>query len=159
MIRLSFAIGIAVLPLKALALSCIAPTVERSYAQFASADETYLIVHGRVTFDAKLLPKALTANSKPPELTLVPAQLVGKSLTKDGFNLPFEQSITLNVTCLGPWCGSIKDGEDLLAFVQKSDAGYALAVTPCGGSAFGSPKAAQIKKVVTCFRDGTCSID
>lgn len=143
-------------PLPALALSCMAPSVTRSFDRFAAAEEIYVVVKGRVTFDARLLPQGMQADRDPPQMTRVPAVLVGKSLNKNGFRLPFEQDVTLEVTCLGPWCGGVKNGEDLLAFLRKTDAGYALAITPCGGSAFGAPKLAQLKQVAQCYRDGSC---
>lgn len=145
-------------PLPALALSCLAPSVERSYAQFDSAEETYIVVHGRLTLDARLLPKKTTDKS-PPRLTKVPAHLQGTSLNAKGFKLPFEQDLTLRVRCLGPWCGSAKDGADVLAFVRKDTAGYVINVGPCGGSVFPAPKAAMLKRVRDCLTKGNCTAE
>jgi hypothetical protein len=143
-------------PLPALALSCMAPTVEHSFERFQASQDVYSIVHGRLTVDTSLLPKGLTQDRDPPEMTLVPAQLAGKSLGKAGFRVPFERQITLEVSCIGPWCGGVQNGVDVLAFVQKTDAGYVLAVPPCGGSVFTAPKAAQLKRAKQCYRAGTC---
>ncbi len=143
-------------PLPAVALSCLAPSVERSFAQFSAAAETYVIMHGRVTFDADQLPRALGADRNPPELTQIPARLVGRSLGATGYVLPFDNDVMLEVSCLGPWCGSVKDGEDVLAFIKVSDEGYILSVPPCGGSAFGSPKPAQLRKLLSCVKHGSC---
>lgn len=144
-------------PLPVLALSCIAPKVERNFDRFAAAEETYVVVHGKVAFATRLLPKGLQADRDPPQMTRIPARLEGKSLGNQGFHLPFEQDVMLEVSCLGPWCGGLQNGEDLLAFLRKTDEGYALAITPCGGSAFGAPEAAQLKRVEKCFRDGLCN--
>lgn len=159
MIRLIALLLLLVAPRPAFALSCLAPLVTRSFETFAAAEETYVIVHGRVTFEAKRLPKALSMDRNPPQMTRIPARLVGKSMRTNGFKLPFDQAITLEVSCLGPWCGGIQNGADLLAFVRKEEGGYALAIPPCGGSAFDSPKPAQLKRVKQCFGDGACALD
>ncbi|MFC6635922.1 hypothetical protein GV827_05260 [Sulfitobacter sp. JBTF-M27] len=148
-----------VLPVPALALSCLAPSVERSFAQFDAAEETYVVVHGRLTLDEKKLPKNLGLDRKPPRLTILPGRLRGSSLTKAGFVLPFDQELSLEVSCIGPWCGSARNGEDALAFVRKDADGYALAISPCGGAVFGNPKPEMLKQVRTCLRTGTCTAD
>ncbi|MEM6938512.1 MAG: hypothetical protein AAF943_13870 [Pseudomonadota bacterium] len=139
----------------AFALSCLAPEVARSYDRFAADPADYVIVRGRISLEGKL-PRALSPSQSFPDVTLVPARLVGKSLTQEGFRLPFDKELTLEVSCLGPWCGSLADGEDVLAFVRRSEGAYYLAVPPCGGSAFGAPKAAQIKRVKLCHQRGVC---
>lgn len=154
--RCIFLLIALIVPLPALALSCMAPSVERSFARFAEAEETYVIVHGRLTLDVKALPKGMSADRDPPKMTRIPAKLVGRSMGRNGFDLPFDQAVTLEVSCLGPWCGSARNGEDVLAFVRKSDNGYALAITPCGGSVFGAPKPSQLRLVKQCFRKARC---
>ena len=85
-------------PMPALALSCMAPSVERSFARFEAEDDVYIVVHGRLTFNTKKLPKRVTHGVQPPRRTDVAARLKGSSLTKDGFTLPFDQTVTLEVT-------------------------------------------------------------
>lgn len=147
------------LPLPAFALSCLAPSVERSFAQFDAAEEVYVVVHGRLTLDEKDLPKNLGLDQNPPRLTILPGRLRGSSLTKAGFVLPFDQELSLEVSCIGPWCGSARNGEDVLAFVRKDAEGYALAVNPCGGAVFGTPKPEMLKQVRSCLRTGACTAD
>ncbi|MEW9918230.1 hypothetical protein AB2B41_01325 [Marimonas sp. MJW-29] len=146
-------------PAPALALSCLAPSVERSFARFDAAEEEYVVVHGRLTLDERDLPEGMIAEPPPPAMTHVEAKLRGSSLTREGFKLPFEQAITLEVACLGPWCGSAQNGEDVLAFVRKDADGYAIAVGPCGGSIFGTPKPEMLKAVLACLRDQNCTED
>lgn len=153
------ALMMALLPLQAQALSCLAPTVERSFARFDAAPEVYIVVHGRLTFDESALPKGMTVDKDPPAMTHVPATLLGTSLTQDGFSLPFEQDVTLEVSCLGPWCGSAQTGEDVLAFLRKDEEAYAIAVEPCGGGMFGTPKPDMLEAATACMRDRDCTVE
>lgn len=146
-------------PVPALALSCLSPSVERSYAQFHAEEDSYVVVHGRLTLDASKLPTGMTADRDPPRMTLIPAKLRGTSLNAKGFVLPFEQEVTLEVRCLGPWCGGVQNGEDVLAFVRKDAKGYAINVGPCGGSVFGMPKATLLKRVQQCMTQQNCTLD
>ncbi|KIN62494.1 hypothetical protein Z946_1354 [Sulfitobacter noctilucicola] len=143
-------------PVPALALSCLAPSVERSFAQFDAAEEVYIVVHGRLTFDPDQLPEGMTQDPLPPNETLVPARLKGLSLTHSGFTLPFDQELTLEVQCAGPWCGGAQTGEDVLAYLRKDDGAYFLAISPCGGSVFGTPRPAMLKKVQRCLAGAKC---
>jgi hypothetical protein len=143
-------------PFPALALTCVRPAVERTYAEVDAAPEHYVVVRGRLTLDPRKLPKDGSQQSSPPSLTLVPARLVGKSMTASGFAVPFEHRLMLEVACLGPWCGSAVNGQEVLAFVRREGGDYALAVNPCGGHVFGNPTAAQVKQALACHRGGAC---
>ena len=144
-------------PLPALALSCLPHSVEATYQRADQAEESFIVVQGRLIFDATALPDNGTGNQNPPEMTRVPAQLSGMALSKGGFDVPFEQPLTLEVACYGPWCGSAEEG-DVLAFVERSPQdGYLLESNPCGGNLFTAPKPALIEKVQSCFAGGDCS--
>ena len=45
------------MPVQAMALSCIPPSVERSFGYAQEAEEPYVVVTGRVNFDERTLPK------------------------------------------------------------------------------------------------------
>ena len=144
-------------PLPALALSCLPHSVEATYQRAAKAEESYVVVQGRLTFDASGLPKGGTIGINPPEETPIRAQISGKALSEGGFDVPFDQPLTLNVQCFGPWCGSAEEG-DVLAFLErKPDGAYALESNPCGGDLFGSPKPAMVDKVIACFQGAECT--
>ncbi|APE42170.1 hypothetical protein BOO69_01160 [Sulfitobacter alexandrii] len=145
-------------PLPALALSCIAPSVERTYQEVNEAKEEYIVVHGRLTLDQSKLPSDGTLDSNPPKMTMVPATLNGLSLGKSGFHVPFDQNIRLEVACFGPWCGSVANGADVLAFLRRDEGTYALHVNPCGGHVFAPAKQAQLKQVRQCFSGGPCKV-
>ena len=61
-------------PMPALALSCVAPSVERTFHKVNDAKEDYIVVHGRLTLDTDTLPKEGTTSSNPPKMTKVPAR-------------------------------------------------------------------------------------
>lgn len=144
-------------PMPALALSCVSPSVERTFHEVVAAPELYVIVHGRLMLDTGKLPRAGTTNSNPPKMTKVEARIKGRSLSEAGFATPFDRTLTLEVGCVGPWCGSVANEEYVLAFVRKGADGYSLSVSPCGGHVFGAPKKAMLKKVKQCYNGGACA--
>lgn len=157
--RSLFFILALVAPMPALALSCLAPSVERSYAQYAADEDLYYVVHGRLTLDMSELPNRATQNKLPPEMTKIEGQLSGSVLTPTGFKQPFEQDLLLEVSCISRWCGSVESGEIVLAFVRKDAEGYALAVSPCGGAVFDRPTPALLKQAKQCMTQGSCTVE
>jgi len=144
-------------PLPAAALTCLPHSVEATYQRADKAEEGFVVVQGRLTFDATALPDNGTGNQNPPQMTRLPAQISGMALSEGGFDVPFEQPLTLEVACYGPWCGSAEEG-DVLAFVEQSPQdGYLLESNPCGGNLFTAPKPAMIDQVKTCFAGGACT--
>ncbi|MCX7558484.1 hypothetical protein OS190_02820 [Sulfitobacter sp. F26204] len=158
MIRLLVTILTLAAPLPALALSCLAPTIEGSFARYAAAEEAYVVVNGRLTLDQTRMPEGMTETT-PPRMTHVAARLSGTFLNKKGFVLPFDKEVTLEVSCVGPWCGQIQNDTDVLAFLRKDTQGYALAIGPCGGAAFSAPDPAMLKRVTQCLVRRDCSAD
>lgn len=145
------------LPVQALALSCVRPSVARTFEEVHAAKETYIVVTGRLTLETRKLPKSHSNNPKPPDVTRMSAKLTGQSMTREGFNVPFEKMITLEVLCFGPWCGGARNGEEVLAFLRRDAKGYALEISPCGGKVFSNPKPATLKEVQQCFASGACA--
>ena len=152
--RLLVLLMIVMLPVQAAALSCIRPSVERSYAEVAAAKETYVIAHGRLTFDRRQLPRG--GNNNAPKMTRISGKLVGKSMSSAGFNVPFDRPVTLEVACFGPWCGSAEDGGEVLVFIKRRKGSYSIDVNPCGGRVFANPRPAMLKQVVNCHKGRTC---
>lgn len=145
---------ITVLATPAVSLSCLRPDVARSYKQAAEAEESYLVVHGTLTFDETELPEAV-GNESPPG-TRIRAQMAGKALSQSGFDHPFDRQITLDVRCFGPWCGGAASGIPYLAFVERGEDGYTLTVDPCGSLGFPEPTEDMLRQVKTCFDGGKC---
>ncbi|MGJ8615865.1 MAG: hypothetical protein ACSHWS_03430 [Sulfitobacter sp.] len=144
------------IPLPAFALSCLAPSVEATYERAHKSPDAYVVVHGRLVVNEHKMPKTGSASQNPPEMTRIPATIRGQSLSKSGFHAPFEQNLTLEVACFGPWCGSVASGADVLAFIRRDTGGYALEINPCGGDVFVNPQPAKLKQVTRCFKRGRC---
>lgn len=148
----------AILPLPAVALSCMPHSMEARYKQIAEAKEASVVVLGTLTFDAKLLPETDWDNQqKTPPQTNIPARIDGSALAKSGFNVSFQRDVVLSVLCYGPWCASAVSGGQMLAFVQKSPEGYVVSTNPCGGDVFTAPSPDMIRKVQQCFNGEDCS--
>jgi hypothetical protein len=155
--RYILAVLAAISPLPALALSCMPHSLETSYVEAAEAEETYVVVQGRLTFDAQDLPEVDMQNQQDtPPMTMIDGRLEGMSMTRSGFDVPFEQDVTIALECYGPWCAQAQTGQDVLAFLRKDDDAYVIATNPCGGMLFTTPDAAMIDKVQACFAGETC---
>ena len=99
--RSLFAIGLSFLAGPAVALSCMAPDVAHTFTELNNQPETYVVVHGTLSFDEGRLPVTDWDNQEAtPQETPIPARLSGRSLTQDGFTAPFYRTITLNAVCL-----------------------------------------------------------
>jgi hypothetical protein len=150
------ALSVAV-PGPALALSCLAPDVARTYLQLDEAEERYIAVHGVLTFDASKLPKTdMQDQASTPDSTPLPAQLTGQSLSAEGFTTPFDRSITLDVRCFGPWCAGAASGAEILGFVELRDSGPVLTLDPCSSTSFPEPDEAMLNTAVRCMQGGAC---
>ena len=139
----------------AASLSCMRPDVARTYGYAAEAKETYIVVHGTLKFNDQKLPQDHYNNN--PQNLKIKARLSGKSLSQSGFKSDFDRAITLEVNCLGPWCGNATSGVPYLAFLRKEGSAYALAVDPCGGMGFAQPSHKMLRRVHQCMKGGPCT--
>lgn len=136
------------------ALSCLRPDVARAFTTAAEAEETYVVLLGSFAFDA---PGA-SGSDNPARETQVDSVFTGQSLGATGFQPNAPLDVTLKFTCAGPWCGSIPDdGTQVLAFVERTAAGYVFEVGPCYGSAFVAPRAGDIARVEACMQGDGCA--
>lgn len=141
------------LPAPAAALSCMRPDVRRAYQSAAKSPDTYLIVQGSVDFNSARLPKSARSAGKQ---TLIPARLTGRAVTPGGYSGWLDRKITLRVTCVSEWCGSLPANSEMLMFLRQSAAGYTLDVSPCPTRFFPNPPASLIKQLRSCMSGGTC---
>lgn len=156
MIRaLAYALALCA-PVQALALSCVAPSVTRSFHAADAAPETYVVVKGRLDFAPADLEAAARARAPRAEIA---AQLRGRALSMGGFVHPFDQPVTLELLCFGPWCGQLQSGVETLVFLRREGGRHLLTLDPCGGFAFARPTAAQLNRIQRCFRGEDCPID
>lgn len=152
-----FALLIAGAPVAAQALSCMPHSVEAAYTQAQTDDARFVIVRGRLDFDARQLPQVDYNNQQAtPPLTLIDAKLTGSVLSARGFATPFSKPVTIAVACFGPWCARVQQGSEVLAFVELGAQGGTIATNPCGGYLFGTPTPQMIRAVKRCFAGGAC---
>ncbi|MEO0773457.1 MAG: hypothetical protein AAFZ04_09780 [Pseudomonadota bacterium] len=141
----------------ALALSCMAPDVAQTFKALDDAPESFVVVHGKLTFDETLLPVTDWDNQEAtPPSTPIPARLTGKSLTHGGFTAPFDHDITFDAVCFGPWCVSAASGSDVMAFVEYTGGEYVFGLGPCYFTGFFNPKRATLNQAAACFRGEAC---
>lgn len=150
------ALSVAV-PAPALALSCLAPDAARTFNQLDEAEERYVVVHGVLTFDDTKLPETdLQDQTSTPDSTPLPARLIGKSLSRDGFQTPYDKPITLDVRCFGPWCAGAPSGVEILGFVELRESGPVLTLDPCSSTSFIDPDETTLNQVTDCMRGDAC---
>jgi hypothetical protein len=141
------AILLALLPMPALALSCMPWDVENAFSEAVESNDAYVVVSGDLRFDPDALPVTDWANQMDtPPSTSIPAHLDGMSLTAEGFNQPFDLPVTLKIGCAGPWCASAKPGPSL-AFLKATPDGWVLEQGACGGFYFGAPEPGMLDRV------------
>ena len=153
-----FGIVLACAPVAATALSCMPHSVEAAFLQAQAAQERFVVVRGRLEFDARKLPKVDYDNQHDtPAMTLVEGELRGASLSAAGFSTPYRKNVTIAVACFGPWCASAKNGTDVLAFVEVGAEGNVISTNPCGGYLFTAPTKKMIGAGKSCFAGQACT--
>ncbi|MEO0370580.1 MAG: hypothetical protein AAF231_03905 [Pseudomonadota bacterium] len=154
------AVGAALLSFMAgpaLALSCMAPDVAHTFKELQSAPQTYVVVHGVLDFDPAKMPEdGLVNPSQDVSETRMDARLNGNALNVQGFAVPFNSKITLNVECIWSWCPSPKAGSSVLAFVEVSKNEHVFNLGPCYFTGFFNPDQATLNKAAACFRGEAC---
>jgi len=149
---------VACVPVTATALSCRPHSVVAAFQQAQASESQFVVVRGKLNFDVRKLPKVNYNNQgATPELTLIKAKLTGMSLSKTGFNAPFSKPVTLAVSCYGPWCVTVQQGTEVLAFVELGAKGNVVSTNPCGGYLFGTPTPRMIRSVTGCFSGKSCA--
>jgi len=139
----------------ALALSCMPQDAARTFQRANEAEERYLVAYGELTFDPEELPEQDLSSSEDRS-TSFPAIITGVSLTAEGFTQAFDQPITVDAKCLGPWCPSLTPGTPLIAFLEQRPSGYTLLVDACGGMIVSEPAEEDLETIVQCSRGGDC---
>lgn len=146
------AIASMVLTGQAQALSCMRPDVARTFAWASDADESYIILHGTFAFTQ---PAPFDAQNMTPTSTQRPAIFNGRYLGADDFVDAPPLDVTLEFSCLSAWCGSMQNGDEVVAFVEQSDDGYALRIDPCYSTIF-NPTDDTLRRVTSCMRGTGC---
>lgn len=145
------------IPLPALALSCLPYGVTDAYLEAKASPDAYVVVLGELQFPSAAVPQVdWNKQGDVPPLTEIPATFKGHALTQRGIDFPLRTDVTLEVECSGPWCPSPKPGP-VLAFLRKTGGGsYAVSTNACGGFVFGKPTTKQITAVKDCLAGRGC---
>ncbi|MGR3375814.1 hypothetical protein [Salipiger abyssi] len=154
MIRaLGLSLALSALAQPALALSCAPANVIQDFANAAASPNNWVVADGVLSFDPALLPPSGPDRAESP--ASFPARFAGMGLGHDGFTIPFDWTVTVQLTCAAHWCGSIAPG-DYLAFLKQGAHGYEMIVGPCPAYVHRDPTEAQKAAVLRCFRQGGC---
>lgn len=159
MTRLYGALLLLLLPVQAVALSCSPHNFERTYQEVGAAEESYVIVEGRLLLDANSIPDGSSRQTDDPAMTAVQGTLTGRSVSKKGFVTPFSKPVTVAVSCFASWCGTVSKEQQVVAFVRRDNGRYVIDVNPCGGHLFLHPDRGLLKRAVACFSGGRCQAD
>ncbi|MGR3434885.1 MAG: hypothetical protein ACU0CO_08375 [Shimia sp.] len=136
------------------ALSCMRGSPAESYAVAAASEAGYAVALGSFDFAESAMPRGEAAAGS--RSVRVPATFEGRALAADGFTQAWRADVTLDVSCLSAWCGSLPPATPVLAFVERTPTGWRLDVAPCPGWVFEAPSPAQIASVEVCHRGGPC---
>ncbi|KIC11711.1 hypothetical protein RA19_05580 [Leisingera sp. ANG-M1] len=124
--------------------------------QAAESESAYNIIAGELRFDESLLPQSHSDNpNDTPPLTRIPAQLSGKMLEGKYFSKRVKVAAVLEVECLGPWCGGLASGADLLFFAEQRGSDLVIRAGACGGFVFADTSEAR-RQVLDCHRGKAC---
>ncbi|MEO1537867.1 MAG: hypothetical protein AAFR73_09060 [Pseudomonadota bacterium] len=136
----------------ALGLSCMRPDAVRMFEQARDADAAYYIVKGELSFLET--PKTPPRNAKTPALTR--ARVTGEALSNSGFNASFDRDVTVEASCIGPWCGSPEGLSGPLIMALRIDAtDVILEISACGGDQVPWTENAE-ERLLQCHLDDIC---
>lgn len=135
---------------QASALSCLAPDPLASFSTANAGEAPYLVLLGHVT-----APGQTGMTLDKPTATL--GQFTGRGLTMDGFTADFAGDVVLDVTCAGPWCGSLPGTGEVLVFARVDGDTPTIDLPACGGWVFDQPDQALLDRLTACLNGADCS--
>lgn len=141
---------LAMLAAPAWSLSCRRPDLVEAFKDAHADSAEWVIVRGQFSFDESLLPEPMDGQD-----AVVPARIKGDVLTRNGFAAPFAKDVSIDVTCSGPWCGTVGKGVTYIAFLRKSGDSYSTVASACPSTLFADSGKAAEKALTACLR-GKC---
>ena len=147
-----FAALLALLPAPALALSCLAPSVEDAFTFAQNAPEAYVPVLG--TFSG-VQPRTDVGNPNPED-RIYQIRFQGIGMTQRGEDSPMNVPVTLQERCLASWCPNVPNGVLVMTFLRVEGQAYVFEIDACGGNAFFQPPLADVATMRACLSAGAC---
>ena len=138
------------------ALSCMRPSIERSYIAHSEAKAQFILVSCRLTQKRNVVRGPKIENGLDQRSENFTATFVGYQATRSGFDRPIETTVAVSVECGGPWCGSVQTDALMITFLERTPYGHELTVGPCAGNVFYNPSKTQTARVLQCLRGGVC---
>jgi hypothetical protein len=145
---------VALVGSQAQALSCVQPDPVRAFQAAMAAPDAYVVLRGRVSEAEVLIPLPQGKTQDRP----VPVWFIGAALTSDGFTQTLEGPMTVQITCAGPWCGSMLGDAEQIFFARLQDGAYTIDSGPCGGAAFAADPRTEAL-LTSCMRGDACVPD
>lgn len=152
MLRLAILLCLVAGPVQA--LSCLAPDAVRLYERARDSEAFYTVVRGRIAGEVVQPRPDPQGQVEPGTVLTSTVRVVGVALDADGFDVPFDQPVDVNVTCAGPWCGGASDGEAILA-LRHTEKGLQLEAGPCAADQV-PVSDTGIDRLLACHRAGIC---
>jgi len=146
------------------ALSCMPLDVASNYRFADRADDSYVIVRGRVTVEEQPWELGQEGSGDYPfQYKSYVAQFEGQAAGRRGFHAPFQQEIEFRQACrLWPdinVCEDIgiqearQDDEDMIYFLRKTDDGYDFTTSDCPWGMFPATRS-NVRQVQACMSGG-----
>ncbi|MBU2981688.1 hypothetical protein KO498_07645 [Lentibacter algarum] len=126
------------------ALSCSPPTPEGAYAAAEESEQQFYVVDGRFEGTEQ-------TDSKRFE-----ARFLGKRLATTGFNVPFDEIVTVNIHCFDAWCGGVTLDARQVLFLRKQGSELVFDAEPCPFWSFLEIDKGAREKIEQCQRAGGC---
>ena len=143
-------VGLILLAGQAQALSCMRPDPVATFGTASTSDLPYLVLTGDLTAP----PATGVTEQRPVSAT---ARLTGFGLANDGFTVPFDGDVVLEVTCAGPWCGALPASGPIMAFARIDGPVPVIEMSACGGWLFTDPDQATLDRMTACINGEDCT--
>ncbi|MBY6049159.1 hypothetical protein [Vannielia litorea] len=144
--------------LPANALSCLRPDPVQLYTQARDSDGRFRIVHGTLTAQETIRKRRQTGSDRlNPKPVHVKARLQGMQLGKGGFSTPIDAAVTVTLECFASWCGGWPGSDQMLMAVEETKGGGLTVFSdPCSSKIYPKPTSAELRRVLTCHKGGSC---
>ncbi len=139
------------------ALSCLRPDIVSTFEQARDAEAGYWIVKGRISANGPITepqPNDMGLHKDDAKAS-TPVRVTGEGLKPDGTFAAFDRDITLSVTCLAHWCGSVNLDHTHFMAIEVKDTGPELFADPCSSQIVPYTADGE-ERLRRCVQDGVC---